>query len=313
MAKRRKTKGLISGIIVAVLLVLSLGITYGDKLPFAVPTWSELSAMLGLDEEDTPVLTSSDFSVHVIDVGQADAILIQSFGKNVLIDAGDNDMGDGVVSYLKQQGVSKIDTLIATHPHADHIGGMDVVVRKLEIGEVIMPKLPDTLVPTTKTYEDLIDAIADKNLKIKPAKAGDAIQLGEAALTILGPVSKFDGLNNYSVVSRLDYKEVSFVFTGDAEKEAENAILASGANLKANVLKAGHHGSSTSSSQAFLEAVQPNYAAISVGAGNKYGHPHKEVVNRFTKLGIQVFRTDHDGSIVFESKDGRELEVKTQR
>ena len=291
MAKRRKTKGLISGIVVAVLLVLSLGITYGDKLPFAVPTWSELSAMLGLDEEETPVLTSSDFAVHVIDVGQADCELIQTPEQNVLIDAGEIGEGPAIIDYLKAQGVSRLDMVIATHPHADHIGSMAEVIDAFEIGTVLFSDVPDNLIPTTRTYERLLDAIERKNLKITLAEPRSRYDLGGGAvMTILGPlVEEPEGLNDTSVICRLD-----------------------SSLLRADVLKLGHHGSSTSNQEKWVDAVDPRVAVAELGKDNTYGHPHTEVVRLLEERDILLYRTDLNGTIVFGS-NGETLQVTCER
>ncbi|MDR2931567.1 MAG: MBL fold metallo-hydrolase [Oscillospiraceae bacterium] len=251
--------------------------------------------------------------VHFIDVGQGKSILIRAPGATALIDCGENDQGAKVLSYLKSQKIDSIDVLIATHPHSDHIGGMDTVIDALDIGRVIMPDIPDDMVPTTKTYTDVLMAIAKKGLKITPAIPGDAYDLGSGAvLMVLGPVGEREDLNNISVIAQLDFGAHAFLFTGDAEEPAEKALLDSGRDVSCTVLDVGHHGSQTSTSQGFLDAVSPDIAVISCGIDNSYGHPHKEIGQRLLDSGAEMYRTDLDGHVVVLT-DGDAIEVRTQK
>ena len=249
----------------------------------------------------------SVLEVSFIDVGQADSELIQlPNGKNVLIDAGNNEDADTITSYIKNQGVSKLDIIIATHPHEDHIGAMDTVVNTFDIGQVIMPK-KDT---TTQTYFDLIAAIQNKGLKITEAKAGLILDLGaEVSAQLVAPNStSYEEINNYSAVLKLTYGSNSFLFEGDADELSENEMINSGYNLDSDVLKVGHHGSATSSTSAFLAKVTPEYAIISVGKDNSYGHPAQETLNRLVAAGASVYRTDEVGTIVATS-DGNTITI----
>ena len=249
--------------------------------------------------------SGQNMMVHFIDVGQGDSILIQLPNQqNMLIDAGDNHTGQLVVDYLKEQGVSMIDYLIATHPHADHIGGMDNVIDQFEIGVIYMPRVAHT----TKTYMELLEAIDEKNLRIRTAKAGVTITIDDVTVEILAPDSQLesDNLNDYSVVLKLIYGKTKFLLQGDAEKKSEEFILESGMDIKADVIKLGHHGSSTSSTPKYIEAVDPDYAIVMAGEGNKYGHPHKEVVALMNEKGITLYRTDRNGTIVVIS-DGNKV------
>ena len=232
--------------------------------------------------------------VHFIDVGQGDSILAESGGHYLLVDAGENDQVDTVVTYLNEQGVKTLDYVIGTHPHSDHIGGLDGVIEAFDVKKVIMPPVEHT----TKTFEDVLDAVADKGLKLTKPRVGDTYPLGDASFTIIAPNGDYgDDLNNWSVGIRLDYGENRFVMCGDAETPAEADILNNGIDLSASVLKAGHHGSSTSTSDAFLDRVNPDTVVIQCGKGNSYGHPHKETMEKLKKRGIHVYRTDLDGSI----------------
>ncbi len=250
-------------------------------------------------------------AVHVIDVDQGDSILVLTREKAVLIDAGERDQGQVVCDYLKANGVEKLDLVITTHPHSDHIGGMADVLNTFPTDEIVMPPLADDIVPTTAVFKRLLDAIEDNGITATPAQPGLSFDLGGASLQLLSPLGDYNDLNNCSIVSRLDCGEVSFLFMGDAEKEVEEDLIDEGMPLKADVLKCGHHGSNTSSSDDFLDAVSPRMAAISCGVDNDYGHPHKEVLQRLEERNITAYRTDLCGSIVFTT-DGKEISVHTQ-
>jgi competence protein ComEC len=241
--------------------------------------------------------SDSALTVHFIDVGQADCeLVILPNGENMLIDAGNNSEGKKVVEYLKNLNITKIDYLIGTHPHADHIGGMDTVIENMDIGKIYMPKAETN----TKTFEDVLDAIDAKNLTITTAKNGVNIYNdGETTIDIIAPNSDtYDSLNNYSAVILLKYRDASFLFSGDAEALSEGEIEG---DISADVLKVGHHGSSTSSSQAFLNRVNPKYAVISCGEGNSYSHPHKETLDKLSAMNVTLYRTDLNGSIICET------------
>lgn len=239
----------------------------------------------------------SNLRVHFIDVGQADCNLIQlPGGKSMLIDAGNNDDGPDVVRYIMSQGIHKLDIVVGTHPHEDHIGGLDDVIKAFDVGDVYMPKVQHN----TKTFRNVLSAVKEKDLKVQTAKAGVEL-LKESGLeaVVLAPVKeKYEDLNNYSAIIRMVYGNTSFLFTGDAEKESEEEISG---NVQADVLKTGHHGSSTSTTKEFLQRVNPKYALISCGTDNSYGHPHKETPQKLEDAGVIVFRTDMDGTVIFES------------
>lgn len=240
---------------------------------------------------------TSELQVHYIDVGQGDATLIICNGEAMLIDAGDNSKGTTVQLYLQKQGVKSLKYMIGTHPDADHIGGMDVIITKFDCETIIMPdKASDTA-----TYRDVIDAMKYKNYKNTLPIVGDTYTLGDASFTIVAPNKSYSDTNSCSVVILLTHGNNKFLFTGDAEFESESDILSNGINISSGVLKVGHHGSNTSTGKEFLKAVNPQYAVISCGKDNSYGHPHEETLMALKSAGVQVFRTDEQGSIVATS------------
>lgn len=253
---------------------------------------------------ETKKIDTKGLEVHFMDVGQADAILIKNGQNAMLIDAGNNGDADYVVNYLKNQGIKKLDYVIGTHPHEDHIGGLDAVIYAFDIGKVYMPKV----IHTSKTFQDVIYAIKNKGLKITNPVVGSKLVLGDAKGIILAPNSiQYKDYNNYSIVLKLIYGNTSFLFTADAEDLSEEEMLSNGLDLSADVLKVGHHGSRSSTTLAFLNKVNPKYAVIMTELGNDYGHPHKETMEKLMKKGIIIYRTDQNGTIVLKS-DGENIE-----
>lgn len=248
--------------------------------------------------EDTS-LEEDNLNIHFFDIGQGDCIIITQGGHAMMIDAGENDKGTAIQAYLNYLGIETLEYFVLTHPDSDHIGGADVILYKFDCQTVLMPDQA----ADTRTYHDVIQAMKTKGYSAVHPEVGDTYAFGGASFTILGPVQKYSDNNNNSIVLRMTYGSNTFLFTGDAEAEAEADILEEGLEVRADVLKAGHHGSSTSTSDEFLEAVSPEYAVISCGEGNKYGHPHAETMNKFRQNGITVYRTDEQGTVI-ASSDG---------
>lgn len=247
--------------------------------------------------------SAGQMQVHFIDVGQGDATLIACDGHYMLIDAGNNDKGTTVQSYLMSQGVEKLDYVIGTHPDADHIGGLDVVIYKFDCDTIIMPDVAND----TRTYDDVVQAMKSKGYQTTYPVVGETYTLGGATFIIVAPNADYgNDMNEWSVGVLVQNGNNRFLFTGDAEEKAEEDILNNGIDISADVYAAAHHGSKTATSQAFLDKVSPTYVVISAGEGNKYGHPHAEVLNRLRAAGISVFRTDEQGTIVATS-DGNDI------
>ena len=322
--KKKKKKGSINWrFVITMSLILSIAsiITMADYLSFPsfIPTWEDVGNTLDdikdnlADDYGIPSLKNDkELTVHYVDVGQGDSILIQYDGKNALVDSGDVSATDEIISYLNGHSVSRIDLLIVSHPDSDHIGAMSKIVDNFDIGDIYMPPLSDELTPTTNVYTNLLLAISRKGLKISLAEAGDTIKFGDLIFNCVAPQGEFASTNNSSIAFKLEYGETSFLFTGDMEKESERSTLQKKYDVSADVLKVAHHGSDSSTIEAFLEAVSPKYAIISVGKDNKYKHPSEEVVEALNQKGITVYRTDLDGDIVIVS-DGKELAITTQK
>lgn len=258
------------------------------------------------DEAKKVVSNSDTLKVYITDVGQADSILIRDDNYNMVIDAGNNSDGKKLVKYYKELGITSFKYVFASHPHEDHIGGMDDIINNFDIENFYMP---DKL-STTKTFEDMLDALERKNLKYIVPKVNDKLSLNNSNINVIYVGSDESDINDSSIVLKLNYFSNSFLFTGDLGSNKEKEILNSGANIKADVLKVGHHGSSYSTASLFLDKVNPSFAAISVGKNNIYKHPASSTLEKLNKRGIKVYRTDLDGTILFES-NGKDISVST--
>jgi len=251
------------------------------------------------------ITDGSLLSVHYLDVGQGDSEFIElPNGENILIDAGEAEYGDTVSKYISSLGYSEINYLIGTHPHADHIGGLSTVINNFKIDSIYMPKA----VTTTTIYENLLDTIANKGLSINTGKSGvSLIDTADLSVNMIAPNSSvYDDLNQYSIVLMIRYKNNKFLFMGDAGTVSEGEITS---DVSANVIKVGHHGSSTASSASFVKKVSPEYAIIEVGANNTYNLPKETIIKRWESVGAKVLRTDESGNITIIS-DGNNIEVK---
>lgn len=265
------------------------------------------SASCSVDVNNNRVIETDELRIHFIDVGQADCILIElPTDEEILIDAGNRDDSQVIINYLEQLGIDDIEYFILTHPHEDHIGFAPAVLDYYDVERVYMPDVAQD----SQIYRDTIFSIENGETELIKAKAGTSIINSEdISFYVLAPNSMwYSETNEYSLVTRLTYKDTSFLFTGDAESVSETEIINAGYDIDSDLLKVGHHGGRTSTSQSFLDCVSPEYAVISVGKDNPYGHPHDEVLKRLNNSGAQTFRTDEMGSITAVS-DGNNIKI----
>lgn len=281
---KKKNKSLLSFIIILLIAVVS--IYYNDFLKV-----TDNNNVLKRETVDTTGNFNDNLVVSYLDVGQADSILIEINNKYALIDAGNNADGEKLVKYFKDLGISRFDYVIATHGHEDHIGGMDNIINNFDIGKFYMPNY----ITTTKTFEDVLDALKSKNIGINVPKVGETFSLDKANFEILASNSDAKNINDTSIVLMVTYGLNKFLFMGDLSSSEENNLL--NKNIVADVLKVGHHGSKYSTSTDFLDKVSPQYAVISVGKNNNYNHPHPSTITKFKNRNIKVYRTDLDGTI----------------
>lgn len=285
MIKKYKTLRKIQNLSIIILIILSIFL---------------LKSLFNFNKTN---VNPKEMKIHFIDVGQGDSILIQVNYKNLLIDSGSKSEKDKLIKYLKTLNITQFDYVIATHPHEDHIGNMDYIINNYKIVNFYSPKVTSD----TPSFENMTEALARKNLKIKVLKANtSSIDLGyNTIFEIFSPnLENYDNLNNYSPIIKITYGNNFFLFTGDAEEDIEREVLSKNFNLKSDVLKVGHHGSSTSSCIDFINAVNPKISIISVGKYNTYGHPTINTLNNLKNTSL--FRTDKNGSIIITS-DGKSI------
>ena len=260
--------------------------------------------------QNNNVNSQNKMIVHYIDVGQGDSILIQVNNKNLLIDSGPSSNRKDLLDYLENLNIKKLDYIIATHPHEDHIGNMDTIIKRYNIGSFYSPKV----ITSSNTFESMISALVDKNLKINVLKKGvKGIDLGKnVEIQVFSPLENIssDNLNDYSPIIKITFVNNSFLFTGDTEVSTESMVISENNNLNCDILKVGHHGSSTSTSSSFLALVNPSVAIIPVGKNNSYGHPTPEVLSLLDSYNIRTFRTDINGTIIAIS-DGNTINIST--
>lgn len=269
---------------------------------FNLSSTDEINYKVGAKAENT-------LKVHYIDVGQGDAILLEQGNHYMMIDGGTETSQNTLKTYLSNLGITNLDYVVGTHTHEDHIGSLDYIINSFKVGKVYFPKTT----ANTKCFSNFVKAVQNKNLTLTAPNVGDSFMLGNAKCTILAPNSStYSSGNNYSIAIRVVFGNNSFLFTGDAETLSEKEILKNGQTLKSDVLKLGHHGSSTSTSQAFLNAVNPSIAVISVGVGNSYGHPNDSTINKLNKKNIETYRTDKSGTIIATS-NGSKITFNTSK
>lgn len=260
------------------------------------------------DTETANGVLKSEFAVHFIDVGQADAALVICSGKTMLIDGGNKEDSNLIYSYLQKQNITHLDYVVCTHAHEDHVGGLSGALTAATVGTVMAPVTDYN----TSAFRDFVTKTEERGREITVPKAGDRFLLGDATVTVVGPLKEYDDPNNTSIVLRVVYGETSFLFTGDMETTAETDLLDAGVELRSTVLKVGHHGSNTSTSYRFLREVAPTYGVISVGTDNEYGHPTETVLSRLRDADVTLYRTDLQGDIICTS-NGKTVSFTTKK
>lgn len=266
----------------------------------------------GQADKNADAVGDDALCVYFIDVGQGDCSLLVCGDHSVLIDAGEAEHANDVIRFIRDLGIEKLDCIIATHPHSDHIGGLAYVIREIGAREILMPELSESNMPATRTYERLMAAVMSSDAEVHAAESGQQYTYGKIVLNVYSPVFQEDKeLNNMSIVCRLVFGAHSFLFTGDAEKQVEKQLLVDGVPLKSDVVKVPHHGSKTSSSEDYVAAVLPRIAVVCCGDGTK-NHPHASIVERWQAVGAKVYRTDYCGTVKIMS-DGKRLTVQMER
>lgn len=285
------------------IIILLIGSWLGINLSGIIPEQGQQeqpsnSSTQPSDNTANVQTAEGELIVYMLDVGQADSFLLVQDGETALIDCGTRSTGKDVVQELKSLGIDKLDYVFGTHPHDDHMGGMYDVITNFEVGTIILPEVKAGEV-TTNWYMKLMQEIKTGGYELKYATLGEIYNLGNATMKVIGPISEpKDNLNNYSTVMKVSFGEMDLIMTGDAEIEVEEEILKSGENIDAEILKVGHHGSDTSTSDEFLNAITPEYALISAKVGNKYDHPIKSTMDKLKENDIEVYRTDENGTVV---------------
>ena len=298
MSKKTKNK------LMKFLLIIVIAIcTYLYETYFEEPT---ANPEIEYRQEETVKIDPNNLIIHFVDVGQGDCILISKNNEHVLIDAGNNEDGPLLVEYFKELGIKKFKYVIGTHAHEDHIGGIDNVINNFELGHYYMPDV----ITTTKTFEDVLDALLAKKKAFETPNIGDKFKLSDTEFEVLYLGDDKSDLNNTSIVLKLTYKNTTYLFMGDATSTVERILINEGKDLKSDVLKVGHHGSQYSSSAAFLKQVSPRYAVIQVGQDNDYGHPKQVTIDKLEKLKTLTYRTDKHGTIILTS-DGENISFET--
>ncbi len=295
---------------ITISLFLAMGLVV-SLLPFgAAAFWHRAFSFFGLSDFSSAA-DSSPMSLHVLEVGKADSILIECEGKAMLVDGGTVDCGEPVAEYLDRRGVKELEYMVNTHPDEDHIGGFAYLIGHYPVKKYFAPDIPKDLIPFSEEYLSTQKALNEKQISTVVPLPGETFFLGSMKIEVLAPVRQGGSTNNNSIVLKLTYGKTRFLLMGDAEKEEESDLIADGEDLSADVLKVGHHGSSTSTTDALLNAVKPKWAAISV-ADDSNGLPKREVLKRLLSAGAAVYRTDVSGTLIFMS-DGQNIKLAAER
>lgn len=304
-APRGNTKKFVTISIILLVVIFAFTIEFLDNKNGGA--WKNTYKNLGLID-DYSEMPESELAVYFLDVDQSDCSILMNSGKVLMIDTGTPDQVPKIREALQSLGITKIDYLIITHQHDDHMGGAAEIIENYEVANIIMPKLSKINMVTTRAYENLLNTIKEKQVHAIAAEPNLTFDFGNAECAVLAPLSQDENLNNMSAVTKVTFGSTSFLFQGDAEKKVESAILSNGTDVSADVIKVGHHGSKTSSSKKYIEAVSPKIAVISCGMQNKYGHPHAATLETLNNIGADTYITYKYNSLCVKS-DGSEITV----
>lgn len=297
-------------VLLACVLLISALITVNDAADWGIlPTWAQLFSAVGLTEKP---LSSDTLRLTFFDVGNADCLLVQCGGKAMLVDAGEHTTAADVLKQLQTLGIEHLDYVIATHADADHIGGMEMLFRELTVGTFVMPPIADAEDTETDVYRALMSILEQKRILQKEADYGLTCKMGAAELCIISGRNSYDSENDRSAICRLSFGKHTFLLMGDAGSEVEQELMLNGEDLRADVIKIGHHGGEDATDPRFIRSVNPQYAVITCGVDNPFGHPHERTLNTLRECEVAVYRSDYHGNVVFTS-DGAELLVSTER
>ena len=308
--KKKKQSSKIAKKLFAFILTLCLSVGYA-VYNGNIQNIDDFFEFIGLKPPTVATMENSAL-VHFVDVGQGDCAVIQIDDKTIMIDSGESYVGSDVVAYLHSIGVRDIDLLIASHQHSDHIGGFASVIRNFKVKQLIMPKIPDSLIPDSAAYENVITAAQNRGTEVNSVLPFESYSFYGGVFSVIGPVREYNDLNLDSLIVQFDYGNHSFLFMGDSERKSEYELINSGALGHIDVLKVAHHGSKDATTMKFLSVTAPDYGVISCGLDNDYGHPHEEALIRLKDSGVKILTTSQNGNIIFET-DGNNLIYKTEK
>lgn len=291
-------------------IIIVVGLIFDFVCLLGYTSWKDLFSITGI--VDGVKRAESDFAVYFLDSGQSDCTIVICDNEVLMIDSGTVNQVYNIRTNLFTLDIDKIDYLLITHQHDDHMGGASQIIKNYDVTNILMPKLSETNAVNSLTYNDLITSIAENNVIPKAISYGDTFMLGSAFVEILSPMKQYENLNNMSAVVKITYGNTAFLFMGDCEKEVEKNLLRVSADLSANVLKVSHHGSKTSSTNKFLAAVNPEYAVISCGSDNSYGHPSGDTLKKFEEIAIIPYISSINGHIIVTS-DGNSVTVLPEK
>ena len=309
--KKPLTQSQIKKIVTIVVLVLAIVIGFGKYISEKIPDFEELRDKIGVSADIA--IPDGTFEMQVVDVGNADCIVLRQGDETMLIDAGEAEDVGVIEKHFLEKSIGKLKYVLITHAHDDHIGGMRKIIEDIPVETFLMEDLPEEKIPSTRVYEHLLETLDEKNIHVEPleAKTKVKLELGKATVELFTDVTDSDEQNEQSVVAYVTFGKNRFLLMGDAGKESERYILQNNLVGKADVLKLGHHGSNSASCQDFLDAVSPRYAAVTCGLHNRYGHPSDKTLERVKRCGTEILRCDKVGTIIFTS-DGKNIQVTTE-